>query len=359
MSRADHASSTSIADPIDAAPARLTPRHLEESIQVLRDVSLAVDGGRTWKVIHGALTAPESTVANARLSVIERQLHQMLTVVSAPPRSATYLGNGLLFLPTSLGFPLIGFADDLQLTPSFLMHRRWDEPTTHLLERILRPGDRFLDIGANIGYFTVFGAMLVGGAGRVHAFEANPRTADVLRRNVRMNTIGHVCTVRDVALGDRTGTATLHTFVGSQASSTLSTLPDRLLDEWHERPREQVVPMTTLDEAFAGSDEIFSCIKMDAEGSEARIWAGADGFFQTHVDDRTIILLEWNPPGLVGAGADRGALLATFARHGFFVWRRDDQLHVTRITDVSQLDDWCNAELVLARDPARIAEVCS
>jgi hypothetical protein len=31
---------------------------------------------------------------------------------------------------------------------------------------------------------------------------------------------------------------------------------------------------------------------------------------------------------------------------------------VTRITDVSQFDDWCNAELVLARDPARIAAVC-
>ncbi|HVT49629.1 MAG TPA: FkbM family methyltransferase [Vicinamibacterales bacterium] len=358
MSRADHAARTSATDAIDEAPARLTPRHLEESIQVLRDVSLAVDDGRTWKVIHGALTAPESTVSNARLSVIERQLHQMLTVVSAAPPPATYVGNGFMLLPTSLGFPLIGFADDLQLTPALVMHRQWDTPTTHLLERILRPGERFLDIGANIGYFTVFGAMLVGGTGRVHAFEANPRTAEVLRRNVRMNTVGHVCTVRDVALGDRTGTATLHTFVGSQASSTLSTLPDRLLDEWHERPREQPVSMTTLDEAFADSDDIFSCIKMDAEGSEARIWAGADRFFQTHVDDRTIVLLEWNPPGLTGAGADRRALLATFARHGFMVWRRDDQLTVTRITDVSQLDDWCNAELVLARDPARVAAVC-
>jgi FkbM family methyltransferase len=200
--------------------------------------------------------------------------------------------------------------------------------------------------------------MLVGGTGRVHAFEPNPRTVDVLRRNVRMNNTSHVCTVHDVALGDRSGTATLHTFVGNQGGSTLSTLPDRLLDEWHERPREQAVSMTTLDETFAEGDDIFSCIKMDAEGSEAWIWAGAERFFHTHVDDRTVILLEWNPPGLVGAGADRRALLATFERHGFSVWRRDDQLAVTPITDVSQLDDWCNAELVLARDPARIAAVC-
>jgi FkbM family methyltransferase len=245
MSRSHPASPASVADLTDDQPARLTPRHLEEALQVLRDVSLAVDDGRTWKAIHGALTGTHPAAAPARPTVMERQVDQVLAVVSAPPRSATYLGNGLLFLPTNLGFPMIGFADDLQLTPSFLMHRAWDEPTTHLIERLLDPGDRFLDIGANIGYFTVFGALLVGGTGRVYAFEANPRTANVLRRNVRMNTIGHVCTVRDVALGDRIGTATLHTFVGSQASSTLSTLPDRLLDEWHERPREQVVPMTT------------------------------------------------------------------------------------------------------------------
>jgi FkbM family methyltransferase len=357
MSRADHVSPASVADAIAEPPARLTPRHLEEALQVLRDVSQAVDAGHTWKVIHGALTAPAATISNARLNVIERQLHQLLTVVSAPPRSATYLGNGLVFLPTNLGLPLIGFADDLQLTPSFLMHRAWDEPTTHLIERVLRPGDRFLDIGANIGYFTVFGAMLVGGTGRVHAFEPNPRTLDVLHRNVRMNNVGHVCTVHGAALSDRAGTATLHTFVGNQCGSTFSTLPDRLLDEWHERPRDQAVPMTTLDEAFAASDDVFSCIKMDAEGSEARIWAGADRFFRTHVDDRTVILLEWNPPGLTGAGADRRALLATFARHGFSTWRRDGSEGVTRITDVAQLDDWCNAELVLARDPARLAAV--
>jgi FkbM family methyltransferase len=358
MSRSLPASPPSVADLTDTQPARLTPRHLEEALQVLRDVSLAVDDGCTWKAIHGALTGTHPAAAPARPTVMERQVDQVLAVVSAPPRSATYLGNGLLFLPTNLGFPMIGFADDLQLTPSFLMHRAWDEPTTHLIERLLDPGDRFLDIGANIGYFTVFGAMQVGATGRVHAFEPNPRTLDVLHRNVRMNNVGHVCTVHGAALGDRAGEATLHTFIGNQGGSTLSTLPARLLDEWHERPREQAVRMTTLDETFAASDDVFSCIKMDAEGSEARIWAGGDRFFRTHVDDRTVILLEWNPPGLTGAGADRRALLATFARHGFSTWRRDESNAVTRITDVAQLDDWCNAELVLARDPARLAAVC-
>jgi FkbM family methyltransferase len=293
-----------------------------------------------------------------RLETIEAGLQRVLSVVCTQRPSATYLGDGLVFLPTSLGLPLIGFADDLQITASLLMHRCWDVPTTHLLERILRPGDAFLDIGANIGYFTVFGATQVGGTGRVHAFEPNPRTFDVLARNVRLNTFGHVCTLHASALADTAGRRVMHTFTRNQGGSTLAELPDRLLAEWHERPTDQEVPVTTLDAAFAGTGTVFSCIKMDAEGSESMIWAGGERFFRDHVGTDTIVLLEWNPPALQGAGADRHALLARFARAGFSVWRRDDRLAVTPVRDVADLDDWCISELVLARDPARVHAVC-
>jgi len=342
----------------EGAQQRLDAGQIEQALNILRDVSVAVDGGRTWMTVRDALATPAASSVHARLAIVERDLIRVLSVVTNPASSATYLGEGLVFLPTSLGLPLIGFADDLQITPSLLMQRKWDEPTTRLLERIIKPGDRFLDIGANIGYFTIFGAALAGGTGHVHAFEPNPRTHDVLTRNVRMNRFSHVCTLHRSALGDHTGTATIHTFARNQGGSTLSTLPDRLLDEWHERPVDCTVPLTTLDAVFAGRDDVFSCIKIDAEGSEAMIWAGAARFFHEHVNDRTVILLEWNPPALAGAGADPRALLATFAQHGFSVWRRDDQLTLTPITDAGQLDNRCNCELILARNPARVAEVC-
>jgi FkbM family methyltransferase len=344
--------------PGEGEPLRLDSGHLEQALQILRDISVAVDAGRTWAAVRDALASPQAAGVSGRLATIERDLIRLLSVVTNPAPSATYLGEGLVFLPTSLGLPLIGFADDLQITPSILMQRTWDAPTTRLIEQIVKPGDRFLDIGANIGYFTVFAAALAGGTGHVHAFEPNPRTHDVLARNVRINRFSHVCTLHQSALGDRTGSATIHTFVRNQCGSTLSSLPDHLLDEWHERPVDCTVPITTLDTVFADRDDIFSCIKMDAEGSEAMIWAGATRFFQEHVDDRTLVLLEWNPPALAGAGADPRSLLAVFARHGFSVWRRDDHLAVTAITDAGQLDVRCNCELVLARSAERIREVC-
>ncbi|MEQ1756764.1 MAG: FkbM family methyltransferase [Vicinamibacterales bacterium] len=343
--------------PSSSATQRLEGRHLQQALDALRDVSLSVDGGRTWGTIERALAAPHDAAVDDRLAGLERDLLRVMSIVANPGPAATYLGDGLIFMPTAHALPLIGFADDLQITPSLLLHRLWDEPTTSLLQRVIRPGDRFLDIGANIGYFTLLGAALAGAGGHVHAFEPNPGTHDVLARNVRLNNFSHVCTLHQTALGDRPGEVTLHTFRHNQGGSTLSTLPQRLLNEWHERPTDCVVPMTTLDEVFANERESFDCIKIDAEGSEAMIWEGGRRFFREHVTPRTIVLLEWNPPALCGAGADLRGLMDTFATHGFQVWRRTDQLAVSRVMDVSQLDDWCNSELVLARDQTRIAEV--
>lgn len=351
-----HAEPTGAAN--GATPARLDAHHLEQALEVLRDVSYAVDEGRTWSAIHNALVAPPAAALTERLANMERDIIRVMSIVANPAPAPAYLGNGLIFLPTAHGLPLIGFSDDLQLTPSLLQHRTWDPPTTRLLERIIRPGDRVLDIGANIGYFTVYAAALAGGTGHVHAFEPNPRTYDVLTRNVRLNNFGHVITLHDTALGAESGTATIHTFIRNQGGSTLSSLPDRLLDEWHERPVDHTVPVRTLDDVFATSTETFACIKMDAEGSEAAIWNGGGRFFRERTDARTVIVLEWNPPALAGANADLAQLLDTFFDHGFRVWQRDDALKVTPITALSQLDPWCNTELVLARDPGRIAEVC-
>ncbi len=293
-----------------------------------------------------------------RLALVQQDLLRVMSVVCNPAPTPTYIGDGLVFIPTALGFPIIGFSDDLQVTASLLTKRTWDPATTQVLERALRPGDAFLDAGANIGYFTVFGAMQVGYTGRVHAFEPNHRTFDVLSRNVRLNECGHVVEVHHVALADSEGDRVLHTFRRNQGGSTLSDLPDQLLAEWHERPDAESVPATTLDAVFRGTRTVFSCIKMDTEGSEAMIWAGGDRFFREHVDDGTLILLEWNPPALAGAKADPHALMALFARYGFSVWRRDEALVATPVNEPADLDDWRISELLLARHQARLATVC-
>lgn len=70
--------------------------------------------------------------------------------------------------------------------------------------RVLRPGDTYLDVGANVGLLALCAASVVGRDGRVIAIEAHPRTADFLSRNVALNDFRNV-EIERVAVGDAPG----------------------------------------------------------------------------------------------------------------------------------------------------------
>lgn len=72
----------------------------------------------------------------------------------------------------------------------------------------LKPGDVFVDVGANIGYFSLLASKLVGPGGRVVAIEASPEVFDLLRRNLELNKAHNVRAV-NVAISDREGSLQL------------------------------------------------------------------------------------------------------------------------------------------------------
>src|SRR5690348_15511421 len=68
---------------------------------------------------------------------------------------------------------------------------------TELVRKHLKPGQVFLDIGANIGWFTLLASMIVGEEGHVHAFEPRRPTVGYLRRSVSANSLDALVTVHD------------------------------------------------------------------------------------------------------------------------------------------------------------------
>jgi FkbM family methyltransferase len=76
------------------------------------------------------------------------------------------------------------------------------------IQRYLRPGDTFVDIGANVGVYTLLAAALVGARGRVHAFEPGAMTRKQLNENVALNRLSCV-SVHGLAVSDRAGSASL------------------------------------------------------------------------------------------------------------------------------------------------------
>jgi FkbM family methyltransferase len=140
-----------------------------------------------------------------------------------------------------------------------------------LLAELLRPGAVFYDIGANVGFFTVLGARLVGPGGRVVAFEPLPSAAAALRRNVEANSFSTV-DVLEAAVDDRGGRATFH--LPSSERSTGGRLDGHAI---RERGRETQVDVrvVAIDELVASGElPPPDAVKIDVEGAELRALEG-------------------------------------------------------------------------------------
>jgi FkbM family methyltransferase len=125
---------------------------------------------------------------------------------------------------------------------------------------LLRPGDLFGDIGANVGSYTVLAAGVC--AARVVAIEPGCTARAALAKNVTLNNLGVQVSMRAVALG---------AFVGDLAFSTGQDTTNHVLSKDHGRHRR--VRQTTADLLFA--DERPLAVKLDVEGYEAAVLAGA------------------------------------------------------------------------------------
>jgi FkbM family methyltransferase len=144
--------------------------------------------------------------------------------------------------------------------------------------RLLQPGDRVVDAGANIGYMTSLFAAKVGSRGTVHSFEPHPGIRKKLEDNIARMSPNHAnVTVHPFALGDAPGFAELvegDGFAANQGSAYLAA-PDATVPATRHR-----VEVKTLDEIFPA--ESFGLIKMDVEGHELKLIQGAENLLRTH-----------------------------------------------------------------------------
>jgi len=131
---------------------------------------------------------------------------------------------------------------------------------------LVRPGDLVVDVGANLGWFSLVMAEAVGPGGEVWAVEPTPPILRALKRNLALNESLNV-RVFELALGDAAGTAEIHIFSGlPHGHASVSTL-DRTDYNTHEVERR------TLDDLLDGRVPAF--VKIDVEGSELAVLRGA------------------------------------------------------------------------------------
>ncbi|MFQ5705339.1 MAG: FkbM family methyltransferase [Gemmatimonadales bacterium] len=151
---------------------------------------------------------------------------------------------------------------------------RWwmEQDLSRFMRLQIGPGSTFVDVGSNVGFYSLFASGLVGEQGRVFAFEPEPVFCESLRRSAQENGFSQLhCS--NAALSDRTTTASFYRAWDSPASSLVPEVPGR-----EKRYRERIqVPVTTLDDYLtehpAAPPEI-GLIKVDVEGEEVRAVSG-------------------------------------------------------------------------------------
>jgi FkbM family methyltransferase len=149
----------------------------------------------------------------------------------------------------------------------------YDPKITWICKRILRPGDVFLDVGANMGVYSLFAASLVGSRGAVHAFEPQPKLAEGIERSARMNGFAHVH-VHAVALSERQGELPL--YLPSGETCTASLVPPE-----GKASASIIVPVKSASEYLEGLGiGPVKMLKLDVERHELEVMRGARRFFE-------------------------------------------------------------------------------
>jgi len=159
-----------------------------------------------------------------------------------------------------------------------------DRKITAIGRRLIRPGDTVLDIGANIGVVAFAFASLVGVAGHVHAFEPNPELVKLLHAAVERNGTKNV-TVHAMALGQEEGELELSVPRGNAGGASLVRRGD-------PTGKRVVVPVKQLSSVIRDTGiGPLRLVKIDVEGFEPQVLAGARQSFRTNPPDAVLFEL--------------------------------------------------------------------
>ncbi|HEV8293599.1 MAG TPA: FkbM family methyltransferase [Tepidisphaeraceae bacterium] len=165
--------------------------------------------------------------------------------------------------------------------------------TARLIHRLLKPGSWFVDVGANLGYFTLLAAKWTAPTGRVDAFEPDPLNRQRLEQHLHENDLGDRVRIYPIAASSQMGEVQL---IHPQAAGTnhgMASFYKSLAGEG----QTFTVPTARLDQILDGSPDL---IKLDVEGAELVAIEGMEKILHSSTPPKLII--EHNPTSCAAAG---------------------------------------------------------
>lgn len=235
---------------------------------------------------------------------------------------ATYVGNNRVLVGTRVGGQTMAFyveADDRLFAPYFIATGRFEAELTDHVLRALRPDSHCLDIGANFGYYSCLMARQCP-RGRVIGVEPDSRIADLAWDNLLINGGQQHAEIVRAAAGDRRSELTLYRRITRSGNSSVVAADEAFTHWMGEPPAEPfIVESVRIDDLAQRMEGRVDVIKIDVEGAEPLVLAGAR---QTIRRNRGImIVMEWSPGQIAGAGFDLHCFVDDIAAMGLRCFR--------------------------------------
>lgn len=187
-----------------------------------------------------------------------------------------------------------------------------DMETVYAYNYLLKEGDYFIDVGANIGWTTVFASMSVGNSGHVFSFEPDEKNYQILTNNIERNRFQNVTTIKQALSNSE--------YIG-QLYQSKANFGNHMLDPEYYNPEHHItrssVPVTTLDKFLLKEQidvEKIALIKVDVEGTEPRVFEGGKKYFGAY---RPNIIVEFSPFQMKQCGQSAFDILSFIDRYDY------------------------------------------
>jgi FkbM family methyltransferase len=209
----------------------------------------------------------------------------------------------------------------------------WEPYETSLLLSLLRQGDVFVDVGANIGYFSLLAASLVGEQGAVFAFEPDPDNYRLLLANAELNGMEHRITAVEAALSDAAGEGQLYL--------SADNLGDHQVYAGEGLRNSLPIDLYQGSQYLAERLQRMDLVKVDTQGSEFHVIAGLMPLLE-ELDPKPRLIIELTPHSLRQAGASGRALIELLATLGQSMWIIDHTKGQLAASSAEELALWCD-----------------
>ena len=204
----------------------------------------------------------------------------------------------------------------------------YGELDTKIIREEIHEGDIVIDVGANIGYYTLIFAQLVGSSGKVFAFEPEPKNFEILRKNIEINNYQNIIAEQKI-VSDESGMTKL--FIAEQG------IVGHRINQQKSSQKFIEVESIILDNYIKklNLDNKINFIKIDVEGSEPKVLEGAKEIMQK--SNQLKIFTEFNREAVEEYGIEPKEMIDLFYRNGFKIYLPNYKENKINLTNVNEL----------------------